>query len=292
MADPVTELHDVEVTGGTLRVAEWPGEEPPVLLLHGLSGTHLTWLFLAEALAGRRLLAPDLRGRGASRDLPAPFGLAAHADDVAAVVRELAAGPVTVVGHSMGAFIAVVLAERHPDLVAGLVLVDGGLPFADEELAHTDEVVEGIRAGLEERHRDLASYQAAFRRHPAFATDWSPQVEDYLAYDLVGEAPRMRRAASVDAVVADQHDITSYDLAAAIDGLDAAEFLHSDRGFLDDPPGLYAATTVAARAARFPRIRPTHVPDVNHYTIVMSARGAAAVADAVRRQLGHRRPLD
>ena len=275
---------DVPVASGDLKVGEWSGAGGAVVLLHGLTGSHVSWQLLAGELPGYRLLAPDLRGRGRSSDLPGPSGLAAHADDVVAVIREHADHPVLLVGHSMGAFVAVVLAEKYRQLVAGVVLVDGGLPFAPAELEHTEAVVATIRQGLSVTYPDRAAYLESFRAHPAFAHDWSPEVEAYLDYDLVGEPPRMHRCASIDAVMADQDDIVTVDLPAALAGIDVPiRFLHASRGFLDDPPGLYSAETVAGHATRWPKIGITHVPDVNHYTIAMSRRGAAAVAAAAAR---------
>ena len=275
---------DVPVAGGDLRVGEWAGAGATAVLLHGLTGSHVSWLLLADELPGYRLLAPDLRGRGRSSDLPGPFGLAAHTDDVAAVIRAHANDPVLLVGHSMGAFVAVVLAEKYPELVAGVVLVDGGLPFAPAELEHTEAVVATIRQGLTVMYPDRAAFLETFRANPAFAHDWSPEVEAYLDYDLVGEPPRMHRCANVDAVIDDQTDIVSVDLPAALASIEApVRFLHASRGFLDDPPGLYAAPTVAEHATRWPQIGITQVPDVNHYTIAMSRRGAAAVAAAAAR---------
>jgi pimeloyl-ACP methyl ester carboxylesterase len=272
------------VAGGDLRTGEWSGAGPTVVLLHGLTGSHVSWQLVADELPGRRLLAPDLRGRGRSNEMPGPFGLAAHADDVAALIRMHADEPVLVVGHSMGAFIAVVLAKRHRAAVAGLVLVDGGLPFAPAELKHTEAVVAMIRQGLEVTYPDRAAYLESFRAHPAFAHDWSPELEAYLDYDLVGEPPGMHRCASLEAVIADQADISAVDLPAALAGIDVpVSFLHASRGFLDDPPGLYSVGTVAEHALRWPDVGITHVPDVNHYTIVMSRRGASAVAAAVTR---------
>ena len=274
--------HDVPVAGGTLRVGEWTGDGPTVVLLHGLTGSHVSWLFVAEALPGRSLLAPDLRGRGRSSDLPGPYGLATHADDAAAVIRAHADGPVVVVGHSMGGFVAAVLADRHPGLVSAVVLVDGGLPFAPEELEHTEAVVSTIRDGLSLTFPDRVAYLDSYRVHPAFARDWTSEVEAYLDYDLVGGPPELRRSADLDAVVADQTDIVATDLPAALAGIHVSmRFLHTSRGFLNDPPGLYAAETVAQLASRWPEIDLSYVPDVNHYTIVMSRRGAAAIAAAV-----------
>lgn len=174
--------HDVPVAGGTLRVGEWTGDGATVVLLHGLTGSHVSWLFVAEALPGRSLLAPDLRGRGRSGDLPGPYGLATHADDAAAVIRAHADGPVVVVGHSMGGFVAAVLADRHPGLVSAVVLVDGGLPFAPEELEHTEAVVSTIRDGLSLTFPDRVAYLDSYRVHPAFARDWTSEVEAYLDF--------------------------------------------------------------------------------------------------------------
>ncbi|SEC31505.1 Alpha/beta hydrolase family protein [Streptomyces misionensis] len=78
---------------------------------------------VAHHLAGRVTPpAPDLRGRAHSRALPGPYGIAAHADDMAAVVGEPARAPVVPTGHSMGAFTAALTAVRHPDPPSALLL--------------------------------------------------------------------------------------------------------------------------------------------------------------------------
>ena len=112
MPDPL----DVPVSGGTLRVAAWSGSGDPVLAIHGITSSSRSWPFLAEAL-DNSVLAPDLRGRGRSNQLPGPAGIAQHAEDCAAVVEATGSIPLVVVGHSMGGFVATVLAARRPDLV-------------------------------------------------------------------------------------------------------------------------------------------------------------------------------
>ncbi|MFD5464277.1 alpha/beta fold hydrolase [Kitasatospora sp. NPDC127059] len=127
----------VTPNGDRIRWVELPGAEPARLYLHGLGASSPVYFAAAAAhplLSGHRSLLLDFLGFGIS-DRPADFEytLEAHADAVAAAVA--AAGPerVEVVAHSMGGAIAIVLAHRHPGLVARLVLVDANLdPIAPD----------------------------------------------------------------------------------------------------------------------------------------------------------------
>ena len=112
--------------GGTafVRVAGEPSEQPPLLLLHGLGATGaLNWASCFEPLSrSAQVIAIDHRGHGRGPRVGNRFRLADCADDAAAVLRTLSTGPAIAVGYSMGGPIAQLLARRHPDLVAGLVL--------------------------------------------------------------------------------------------------------------------------------------------------------------------------
>ncbi len=106
-----------------VRTASGPEGAMTVLLVHGLFATaDLNWSLAVPALAQRfHVVAPDLRGHG--RGLPTRrFGGDECADDLAAIVRELGAGPVIVVGYSLGGLVAQLFVRRYPELVAGLVL--------------------------------------------------------------------------------------------------------------------------------------------------------------------------
>ncbi|MFF2147309.1 alpha/beta fold hydrolase [Kitasatospora sp. NPDC058190] len=121
----------VTPNGDRIRWVELPGAEPARLYLHGLGASSPAYFAAAAAhplLAGHRSLLLDLLGFGIS-DRPADFDytLEAHADAVAAAVAAAGLNRVEVVGHSMGGAIAIVLAHRHPELAARLVLVDANL---------------------------------------------------------------------------------------------------------------------------------------------------------------------
>jgi pimeloyl-ACP methyl ester carboxylesterase len=275
MPEPI----DVPVVGGRLRVATWSGTGAPVLAIHGITSSSRTWSFVARAL-DNPVLAPDLRGRGRSNHLPGPWGMAQHAEDCAEVVAASGGVPLVVVGHSMGGFVATVLAARRPDLVRGIVLVDGGLPFPAADEAATLAGLQPIKARLQATYT-REEYRTWFREHPAFARDWTPEAEEYADYDLP-DSPG-RPSADPQAVEADQVDMvsgTAY-LEALEKPMPPRVFLHAPRGFADDPPGLYPQETVDEYAARWPDIDVRAVPGVNHYTIVLSRRGADAVAEAV-----------
>ena len=119
----------VQANGLQLHYWEWPGDDPPLLCLHALTFNGRIWNTLAERLAGRRrIIAPDLRGRGLSDKPPAgSYGWDQHASDVAEVMRQLGIGPLILVGHSLGGYVATLVAARERELVRRLVVVDAGL---------------------------------------------------------------------------------------------------------------------------------------------------------------------
>ncbi|HET6665502.1 MAG TPA: alpha/beta hydrolase [Acidimicrobiales bacterium] len=117
---------------GTTFVREVPGpagaagdaSSPTVLLLHGwIASGGLNWFQAFGPLGARyRVLALDHRGHGRGIRSRRRFTLADCADDAAALIDQLGAGPVVAVGYSLGGPVAQLLWKRHPDLVAGLVL--------------------------------------------------------------------------------------------------------------------------------------------------------------------------
>jgi pimeloyl-ACP methyl ester carboxylesterase len=123
----------VTAEGDRIRWIEIPGrpEGRPRVYLHGLgasAGPYFTAVVADPALAGHRSLLVDLLGFGISdRPESFPYTLEAHADALAAALRAAGVEGADVVGHSMGGAVAMVLAHRHPGLVARLVLVDANL---------------------------------------------------------------------------------------------------------------------------------------------------------------------
>jgi pimeloyl-ACP methyl ester carboxylesterase len=137
------------------------GNGMPLVLVHGLGGVARNWAPLVARLAPRyRLLVPELPGHGGSAPLPATASLDAYADRVALLAQHEAVGAAVVVGHSLGALVALRLARRSPSSVLGLVLagaagISSTRPWARRGLAITSLVKPGRR---------LAPYRRAIGR--------------------------------------------------------------------------------------------------------------------------------
>ena len=100
---------------------------PSILLVHGLASNARIWDLLAPLLAPNfRLVALDQRGHGLSDKPDDGYDLATIAGDLARAIVALGWSRPLVVGHSWGANVALQFAADHPDLPAGIVLLDGG----------------------------------------------------------------------------------------------------------------------------------------------------------------------
>ncbi|MGW5282933.1 alpha/beta fold hydrolase [Streptomyces collinus] len=132
------ELRRVLANGVELNVALC-GSGPAVLLLHGFPHTWELWTDVMADLSGRyRVIAPDLRGFGASGRAASGYDAGTLAEDAAALLAALGVSSAAVVGIDAGTAPAFLLALRHPGLVRRLVVMEsllGRLPGAEDFLA-------------------------------------------------------------------------------------------------------------------------------------------------------------
>lgn len=100
------------------------GQGSPLLFVHGFPLSRATWSKqVAFFKAQYRVIAPDLRGLGESASGPGPVSMSRFAEDLHDLVQRLSTGPVVLVGHSMGGYVALAFAMAHPNALRGLVLV-------------------------------------------------------------------------------------------------------------------------------------------------------------------------
>lgn len=131
-------VRTVEVSGVSICCRETgePGGRP-VVLLHGGGSSAATWDRLAASLApaGCHVIAADLRGHGASSRTPA-YPLAGFRDDAIGLLDALALDEFSLAGHSLGGYVASLIAQRQPGRVTRLVLEEPPAPARGPAEAH------------------------------------------------------------------------------------------------------------------------------------------------------------
>lgn len=100
------------------------GQGDPLLFVHGFPLNRGTWSKQVEAFkTSHRVIAPDLRGLGGSEATEGPITMMQFAEDLHALRQHLGLGPVTLIGHSMGGYVALAFAKVFPQALRNLVLV-------------------------------------------------------------------------------------------------------------------------------------------------------------------------
>ncbi|HEX4679803.1 MAG TPA: alpha/beta fold hydrolase [Gaiellaceae bacterium] len=305
LSDPFEARYDVPVAGGKLHVAlaGTPPDEADavVLAIHGLTSSLMVWRTVARELSHRTrvcLIAPDLRGRGRSAELAAPFGFDAHLADLLDVLDYFSVQRAVVVGHSMGAYLAGCLAAWHPERVAAVVLADSGLPFRYVPKGDPAEVVErafGAAIGrLRMTFDSVEEYVAHWRAHPAFASvfqpgfvrAWNDDIDAYARYETTGEPGAIRCVVSESAVFADSEEmLLNESTRTALDSVRVPiVLLRASRGVNGYDLPLIARHQLLRLAAQHPDAYVQDVWGANHYTLVLGPTlGARRVATALAR---------
>ncbi len=116
---------------GPVHYADYGGHGSPMVLVHGLGGSHVNWAAAGPLLARRhRVLAIDLAGFGRTPLARRRATLAANAELIGRFIDAAAESPVTLVGNSMGGLLSEMVAAASPRRVRALVLVDAAHPPA------------------------------------------------------------------------------------------------------------------------------------------------------------------
>ncbi len=124
-----------EYNGRKLHYVESPGNGLPLLLLHGLSDCWRTFLQLIPSLYPYyTIYAPDLRGHGLS-SAAGEYKIKDYAADIREFLVHLGREPVSIIGHSLGAAIALCLAAESPEKCKSITLID---PFVFEDIVYDD----------------------------------------------------------------------------------------------------------------------------------------------------------
>ena len=169
--------------GITIQLADRPGEKTPLLCIHGLTANCRCFDIIAEALSPEnRVLAMDLRGRGLSDKPAGGYSIDRHCADIGALLNDLGIRKVRLLGHSLGAYIALAFASQHQDTVEKLILMDAGAQLSAEQWA---KIAVGIKPSLDRLEQSFSSFEEYIGqvKKASYLQPWNQAVEDYFRYE-------------------------------------------------------------------------------------------------------------
>ena len=142
--------------------------KPPLFLIHGLTGQRMAMEGTARRLADARfVITYDCRGHGQT-DHPAAYTLADHGRDLLALIHALGYEKASVLGASMGSYIALQAAELDPERIERLILVTAK--------AYDDGSGSSVQRLLREAGLDLATADGKKKSRVLNAALWSPDI--------------------------------------------------------------------------------------------------------------------
>jgi pimeloyl-ACP methyl ester carboxylesterase len=256
--------------GVKIHLAEWSGREPTILCIHGITANCRCWDVIASGLAPDcRVLAMDLRGRGRSDKPATGYSVEQHGRDILALLEDLKLQRPVLMGHSLGAFIALAFAAHHSDRVDRLILVDGGGDLSKEQM---DKVFAGIKPSLDRLKEVFPSTEAYVEtmKQAPYIQPWSPFLETYYRWEIM-EVPNNGVRTNIDPVHIDEEAANVKKMAAASlypkIGCKVL-ILRATKGLLALDDILLPEQVVKRMASEMPHARYVDIDGVNHYGIV------------------------
>jgi len=255
--------------GVRIQLAVWEGKGKQILCIHGLTANCRSWDLLASSLAPQhKVLAMDLRGRGFSDSPPSGYSVENHCRDIVALIDDQNLERPVLMGHSLGAFISLVFAAKHPRRVDRLILVDGGGKLSDAQMA---KVFAGIKPSLDRLGKvfpDFESYLALLKQAP-FLQPWNSFFETYFRYEVEDVEGGVRSRV---------HPKHIEEEAGNLKKMDSSQFykkvmtptliLRATKGMLAEDDLVLPADVAEGMVREMPNAKKVDVEGSNHYSIL------------------------
>lgn len=258
----------------TLQCAEWTGDDsrPPVVCVHGLSANCRCWDVMADALTpDYRVLAVDLRGRGLSDKPASGYSVGHHIQDLKCLMENLGLQRPVLMGHSLGALIVLTFAARYPDLVSGVILVDGAGVLTPEQMGR---VMAGIKPSIDRLgnvYRSFDEYLEHMKKAP-FLHPWLPAYEVYFQYETEAVDGGVRSRVRPEHIMEELRSLgktSATDLYARV--ACPVLILKAPQGMLSSDDILLPPEALARMLAEIPAAEAVVLEGTNHFSVVFQA---------------------
>ena len=255
--------------GVDIQLAIWEGMGNEILCLHGITANCRCWDVIASVVSPKyRVLAMDLRGRGRSDKPPKGYSLQHHLRDINCIMDDMGLGQTAIMGHSLGAFIALAFGAQYPERAERIILVDGGGKLSEEQM---ERVFEGIKPSLDRLGKVFPSsdaYLEAMKQAP-YIQPWSPHLETYYRYELENLNGEVCCNIRPEHIKEEAENIRKVEISAFYPKVSCNVLvLRATEGLLSQDDILLPEEVVKRMINEIPDARRVDVKGLNHYGII------------------------
>ena len=252
-----------------INVALWKGNHQTVLCLHGITANCRAWDMMAASLSPEyQVVAMDLRGRGLSDKPDQGYSPDQHIKDIICVMDDLGLEKVFLMGHSLGAFISLMFAARHPERVEKLILVDGAGDLNKEQM---DEVFIAIKPALDRLEKIFPSEKAYLEQMKSapYIQPWLPNIQVYYTYEIEAVEGGVRTNINPEYILEESVNVREIDCVSLYGDVTCPVLiLRATQGILSRKDLLLPPGTAEKMVEMIPDVSLFNVEGVNHYGIV------------------------
>ncbi len=260
--------------GVEIQLALWEGKRENVFCIHGLTANCRCWDTLISGLIPDfRVLAMDLRGRGLSDKPPEGYSVAHHVRDVGCLLEDQGLEQVTLMGHSLGAYISMAFAEHYPERVRKLILMDAGGHLSQ---SRWDKVHVAIKPSVDRLGQVFPSFEAytALLKQAPFLQPWTPFLESYFRYESEEVDGGVRSRTPVEGILEEISNIRSFDAASLYPRIACPTLIvRADEGILSEEDMVLSEDAAERMTREIPHARRFDCRGTNHYSILFGAHG-------------------
>lgn len=245
----------VEVDGVKFHYTRTGGDKPTMVLLHGITDLGLCWSAVAEVLeADYDVIMIDARGHGSSDAPNTGYDWSTFTDDAYGVIQALELDKPILMGHSMGAMTALILASRYPDVPQAILLEDPPPLWMPMELLENEIATRQVRFAESIANRKSMSRAELLETHKEENGHWSEKEREPWADSKFAVSPKVAGMFSEDA-----HK--GLDLANTLSNVTCQTLLitaNVDRG------AIVADTAIEGLKSYIPQVQVEQITDAGH----------------------------
>jgi len=258
----------------TLHWVQWGEQGQPILCLHGLTANAFFFQSLADGLATHyQVFAYDLRGRGDSDKPEDGYSIPIHAADLAALIDELGLECPIVIGHSLGALVALYFAAHYPNKLSKLILLDAGTPLPWNTPAEQPAWLTTAIDRLGTTIPSFQEYLARLKTAPFLGPYWNEYMDIYYKYDVLHEndGSVMSKCYKAGILEEAEHFDEARPEQQWVHVTVPTLLLRAGQGLFTENDQLISEAAAAEAQHSIQDCRYVNFPELNHYTIVFLA---------------------